>query len=68
MKKNKRALQESPLLNGAPGGTRTHNLLIRSQMLYPIKLRALQEQLYTFSNKLQALFHKKIKKDKSDSK
>ena len=25
---------------GAPGGTRTHNLLIRSQMLYPIKLRA----------------------------
>ena len=26
---------------GAPGGIRTHNLLIRSQMLYPIELRAL---------------------------
>jgi hypothetical protein len=25
----------------APGGTRTPNLLIRSQMLYPIELRAL---------------------------
>lgn len=25
--------------NGAPGGVRTHNLLIRSQMLYPIELR-----------------------------
>ena len=25
---------------GAPGGIRTHNLLIRSQMLYPIELRA----------------------------
>jgi hypothetical protein len=27
-------------LNGAPGGARTPNLLIRSQMLYPIALRA----------------------------
>ena len=27
-------------LNGALGGIRTHNLLIRSQMLYPIELRA----------------------------
>jgi hypothetical protein len=26
---------------GAPGETRTPNLLIRSQMLYPIELRAL---------------------------
>ena len=26
---------------GAPGGSRTYNLLIRSQMLYPIELRAL---------------------------
>ena len=26
--------------NGAPGETRTPNLLIRSQMLYPIELRA----------------------------
>ena len=27
--------------HGAPGGSRTYNLLIRSQMLYPIELRAL---------------------------
>ena len=27
---------------GTPGGTRTPNLLIRSQMLYPIELRALE--------------------------
>ncbi len=27
-------------LNGAPGRTRTPNLLIRSQTLYPIELRA----------------------------
>ena len=27
-------------INGALGGIRTHNLLIRSQMLYPIELRA----------------------------
>ena len=26
--------------NGAPAGTRTPNLLIRSQVLYPIELRA----------------------------
>ena len=26
---------------GAPGRSRTHNLLIRSQTLYPIELRAL---------------------------
>jgi hypothetical protein len=29
-----------PGINGAPGGIRTYNLLIRSQMLYPIELRA----------------------------
>jgi hypothetical protein len=28
----------------APGGTRIPNLLIRSQMLYPIELRALTER------------------------
>ncbi len=28
--------------NGAPGRSRTHNLLIRSQTLYPIELRALK--------------------------
>ena len=27
---------------GAPGRSRTHNLLIRSQTLYPIELRALE--------------------------
>ncbi len=26
--------------NGAPGGIRTPNLLIRSQVLYPVELRA----------------------------
>ena len=29
-----------PVKYGAPGGSRTYNLLIRSQMLYPIELRA----------------------------
>jgi hypothetical protein len=29
-----------PIKYGAPGGSRTYNLLIRSQMLYPIELRA----------------------------
>ena len=28
------------ILNGAPDRSRTHNLLIRSQTLYPIELRA----------------------------
>ena len=28
------------MFSHAPGGTRTPNLLIRSQMLYPIELRA----------------------------
>ncbi len=27
-------------LNGTPGGSRTPNLLVRSQALYPIELRA----------------------------
>jgi hypothetical protein len=40
LKKN--ALPKQCRVNGsnAPGGTRTPNLLIRSQMLYPIELRA----------------------------
>ena len=29
-----------PVINGAPDRSRTHNLLIRSQTLYPIELRA----------------------------
>ena len=29
-----------PIINGAPDRSRTYNLLIRSQMLYPIELRA----------------------------
>jgi hypothetical protein len=29
-----------PYINGAPDRSRTHNLLIRSQTLYPIELRA----------------------------
>ena len=32
---------DQPSNYGAPGETRTPNLLIRSQMLYPIELRAL---------------------------
>ena len=36
----KELLKRSLFLIGAPGGIRTHNLLIRSQMLYPIELRA----------------------------
>ncbi len=31
---------------GAPGRSRTHNLLIRSQTLYPIELRALNILFY----------------------
>ncbi len=34
----------------ALGGTRTHNLLIRSQMLYPIGLRALELQCRAFKS------------------
>ena len=34
------ALQRSNLASSAPGEIRTPNLLIRSQMLYPIELRA----------------------------
>jgi hypothetical protein len=33
-------MRHNPLRPNAPGGTRTPNLLIRSQMLYPIELRA----------------------------
>ena len=39
-KKIKRSQMRPFYIIGALGGTRTHNLLIRSQMLYPIKLRA----------------------------
>ena len=34
-----KALFKRALETGALGGIRTHNLLIRSQMLYPIELR-----------------------------
>ncbi len=48
-------------INGALGGIRTHNLLIRSQMLYPIELRVhlffKQQRLITaFLFYLQAKF------------
>ena len=39
---NKKAITFFPVtasFSGDPGGTQTHNLLIRSQMLYSIKLR-----------------------------
>ena len=35
----KKSPERGAFFNGAPGGIRTHNLLIRSQMLYPIELR-----------------------------
>ena len=35
----KKTLRKGGILYGALGGVRTHNLLIRSQMLYPIELR-----------------------------
>ena len=34
-------LATSPFLNGAPGGIRTPDQLVRSQLLYPAELRAL---------------------------
>ena len=33
---------------GAPGGTRTPNLLIRSQTLYPLSYGCVVERLYLF--------------------
>ena len=36
---HKKTLRKGGILYGALGGVRTHNLLIRSQMLYPIELR-----------------------------
>jgi hypothetical protein len=33
-------------LGGAPGGTRTPDLLVRSQMLYPTELRAHSETFH----------------------
>ena len=48
------------VLYGALGGIRTHSLLIRSQMLYPVELRARQCPYYTnLFSKMQALFPKK---------
>jgi hypothetical protein len=35
--------RKEKIKNGAPGKTRTPNLLIRSQTLYPIELRAQKE-------------------------
>ncbi len=35
----KKTLHKGGIFYGALGGVRTHNLLIRSQMLYPIELR-----------------------------
>ena len=35
-----RGIPDEAYVDGALGGTRTPNLLIRSQMLYPIELRA----------------------------
>ena len=32
-------LRKYLVINGVPGGIRTHNLLIRSQMLYPVELQ-----------------------------
>ncbi len=40
MEKHLSVIANGALLTNAPGGTRTPNLLIRSQMLYPIELRA----------------------------
>ena len=37
-RKHKRQLRQLSK-NFVPGGTRTHNLLIRSQMLYPVELQ-----------------------------
>ena len=36
--------------NGAPGGTRTPDLLVRSQTLYPTELRARSNKLRDFNN------------------
>ncbi len=38
-KKAAKPLENQELVTGALGGVRTHNLLIRSQMLYPVELR-----------------------------
>jgi hypothetical protein len=36
-----KSLRKSLVTNDVPGGIRTHNLLIRSQMLYPVELQTL---------------------------
>ncbi len=38
--RHKKNTQKGEFFFGALGGIRTHNLLIRSQMLYPVELRA----------------------------
>ena len=35
-------LLEKSILGGVPGGTRTPDLLLRRQLLYPVELRALE--------------------------
>jgi hypothetical protein len=37
------ATTEPPLMGGGPGGTRTPDILLRRQMLYPAELRARSE-------------------------
>lgn len=39
----KKTLRKGGIFYGALGGVRTHNLLIRSQMLYPVELRVRQQ-------------------------
>ena len=41
-----------PLRSGVPAGIRTPNLLIRSQMLYPVELRVLQERAGTIAQEI----------------
>ena len=49
---------------GVPGESRTPNLLIRSQMLYPIELRALNDNIIVskknYSNYLRAHYEQII--------
>ena len=49
------------LKTGALGGIRTHNLLIRSQMLYPIELRAHHHCAETLIQLLKFKCKQKIK-------
>jgi hypothetical protein len=47
-------------LDGTPGGIRTHDLLVRSQTLYPAELPALKHSNYTNSAKLAKLLQIKV--------